>query len=111
MWLGNSEAFAQKYKITIKALPYFKGTAEHLLAKKEAGKDGESNIAAACHYCNQKRHKCKSPKDPLAYKHYVTKRLNKGKWNLGLMHKSDAAFKKSSIRKNVLRSIGVSTTI
>ena len=87
MWLDNIEEFTNKYKITIKGAALFKCTAEHLLAKQDGGKDHESNIVAACHYCNQKRHKCKLPKDPISYKQFVTNRLHKGKWNLGLMHK------------------------
>lgn len=86
MWLDNPEAFAKKYKITTKQAKPFQCTAEHLKAKQDGGKDHESNIVAACHYCNQKRHKCKSPKDPISYKQYVTNRLEKGKWNLGMMH-------------------------
>ncbi len=81
MWTDDPQVFAKKYKITIKQAKLFQCTAEHLKAKQDGGKDVESNIVAACHYCNQKRHKCKSPKDPIAYKQHVTKRLCKGKWN------------------------------
>ena len=81
MWLDRPEAFAKKYKITTKGAALFKSTAEHLLAKQDGGKDGESNIVAACHFCNQKRHKCKKPKDPISYKLYVSSRVGKGRWN------------------------------
>ena len=81
MWLDNPEAFAKKYKITIKGAALFKCTAEHLLARQDGGKDKESNIVAACYFCNQKRHTCKNPKDPISYKHYVSNRVGKGKWN------------------------------
>lgn len=87
MWLDSPEAFTIKYKITLKAAKIFKCTAEHLKAKQDGGKDTASNIVAACIYCNQKRHQRKSPKDPISYKHYVTKRLSKGKWHLGSIHK------------------------
>lgn len=86
MWLDNSKSFTKKYKITIKAAKLFQCTAEHLKAKQDGGKDVESNIVAACYYCNQKRHQRKSPKDPISYKRYVTKKLEKGKWNLGSIH-------------------------
>ena len=85
MWIDNPKAFAEKYKITIKGAALFKCTAEHLLARKDGGKDGESNIVAACHYCNQHRHKCKSAKEPMSYKLHVSKRLEKGKWNSGII--------------------------
>jgi hypothetical protein len=87
MWLDNPEAFAKKFKITIKGAALFKCTAEHLLAKQDGGKDGEGSIVAACHFCNQRRHKCKKPKDPIPYKDHVTKRVVEGKWNSALMSK------------------------
>ena len=91
IWLDKPEAFAKKYKITTKGAALFKCTAEHLLAKQDGGKDRESNIVAVCHFCNQNRHKCKKPKDPISYKQFVRSRLGKGKWNSVLIprqHKS-----------------------
>jgi 5-methylcytosine-specific restriction endonuclease McrA len=88
MWLDNSQVFALKYKITGRQAKDFKCTAEHLLARKDGGEDNQSNIVAACHYCNQKRHKRKLPKDPITYKHYVITRISKGKWNADLMKKA-----------------------
>ena len=85
MWFEDPQAFTNKYKITTKQAKLFQCTAEHLKAKQVGGKDHESNIVAACHYCNQKRHKCKSPKDPISYKQYVTSRLEKRKWNLPMI--------------------------
>jgi hypothetical protein len=87
MWLDHPQQFADEYKITLKQAKPFKCTAEHLLAKQDGGKDNQNNIVAACHYCNQKHHQRKSPKDPMPYKHYVTKRVAKGKWNVGIMPK------------------------
>ncbi len=88
MWLDHPDAFAKKYKTSIKGAALFKCTAEHLLAKQDGGKDVESNIVAACHFCNQKRHKCRKPKDPIAYKHHVITKLCKGKWNSAYIAKS-----------------------
>jgi hypothetical protein len=85
MWLDDPETFAKRYKITTKEAALFKCTAEHLLAKQDGGKDNESNIVAACHFCNQHRHKCKSPKEPIIYKHYISKRLERGKWHGGII--------------------------
>lgn len=81
MWMVRPEEFAKKYKVSTKQAKHFQCTAEHLKAKQDGGKDTARNISAACHYCNQKRHQRKSPKDPLSYKHYVTSRVNNGKWN------------------------------
>lgn len=85
MWLNDHESFAKTLKITAKQTRLLQCTAEHLKAKQDGGKDVESNIVAACYYCNQKRHKCKSPKDPMSYKLYVIKRLKKGKWNFKMI--------------------------
>gem|GEM_PF-308648 len=106
MWSDDPEAFAKKYKITIKQAKPFQCTAEHLKAKQDGGKDAESNIVAACFYCNQKRHKCKSPKDPISYKQYVTNRLEKGKWNLCMMNKHLNYSSKMPTQKNIFTPRG-----
>lgn len=85
MWLENPEAYAKQYKITPNQAKIFRCTAEHLIARQDGGKDNQSNIVAACHYCNQKRHQRKSPKDPLTYKVYVNNRIKKGKWSCGMV--------------------------
>ena len=107
MWLDDPKAFAKKYKITTKQAKLFQCTAEHLKAKQDGGKDRESNIVAACHYCNQKRHSRNSPKDPITYKQYVTNRLEKGKWNLCMMHKHSTHSRKKPNRQNVLMQSGM----
>lgn len=106
MWSDDPEAFAKKYKITTKQAKPFQCTAEHLLARQDGGKDHASNIVAACHYCNQKRHKCKSPKDPISYKQYVTNRLEKGKWNLCMMNKHSNHSRKMLTQKNTFTQTG-----
>ncbi len=111
MWLDQPDAFAKKYIITIKGAALFKCTAEHLLANQDGGKDVESNIVAACHFCNQKRHKCKNPKDPIAYKHYISTRLCKGKWNSAFITRSHISsnmwlFKISQFSKQFRGSVG-----
>lgn len=88
MWLSDAKAFAKCYKTSIKATALFKCTAEHLLAKQDGGKNIEINIVAACYFCNQTRHKCKKPKDPIAYKRYVSIRQAKGMWNSSLISKN-----------------------
>ena len=91
MWLDNPEAFAKKHKISINGASLFKCTAEHLLARQDGGKDVESNIVAACQFCNQKRHHCKKPKDPISFKRFVSTRLSKGSWNSVLIVKGRAS--------------------
>jgi 5-methylcytosine-specific restriction endonuclease McrA len=81
MWLTDIDTFAKTYQISIKRAKCLKCTAEHLKAKQYGGTDAENNIAAACSYCNQKRHKRKTPLDPIAYKQHVVKHLVKGLWH------------------------------
>ena len=108
IWMHTPEAFAKQHEISTKGAALFKCTAEHLLAKQDGGNDCESNIVAACHFCNQKRHKCKSPKDPISYKQYVTNRLEKGKWNLSLMHKRSSSNMNTKTPQNSIISTQIS---
>ena len=85
-WLSNPQAFSHQYKITLKQARLFQCTAEHLTARQDGGKDDRSNIVAACHFCNQGRHKRKKPLDPVTYKDYVTNRVVKGRWNTPIMN-------------------------
>ncbi|WP_424973218.1 HNH endonuclease [Dinoroseobacter sp. S76] len=55
-------------------------TAEHLLAKSEGGRDEPRNIVAACRFCNEARHRCKTPKSPSDHRAHVRKRMAKGRW-------------------------------
>lgn len=56
-------------------------TAEHLTAQCDSGRDTAANIAAACCFCNGRRHRAKRPLGPQAFRAYVLKRLAEGKWN------------------------------
>jgi hypothetical protein len=87
IWLKNPQTFAHQYNITLKQAQLFQCTAEHLLARRDGGKDDPTNIVAACHFCNQKRHHSKSAKDPIPYKLYVAKRVIKRKWHTSFMSK------------------------
>ena len=55
-------------------------TAEHLLARKDGGRNTRDNIAAACWLCNQRRHQRKHPLCPSAYRELVCLLIAKGKW-------------------------------
>jgi 5-methylcytosine-specific restriction endonuclease McrA len=88
MWNDDSELFSKQFKITKKQALMFQCTAEHLLAKQDGGNDHQLNIVAACKFCNQKRHARKKPKDPIAYKSYVTKKIKHGGWCSSLIDKN-----------------------
>lgn len=81
MWNhANQHEFIQRYNLTRKQAPFLQCTAEHLIAKRDGGSNERSNIAAACRYCNQKRHQYRKPPSPEQYKKLVTRRRAKGKW-------------------------------
>ncbi|MEJ1372518.1 MAG: HNH endonuclease [Candidatus Sedimenticola sp. (ex Thyasira tokunagai)] len=58
-----------------------KCTGEHLSAHSEGGTTSRANIAAACWYCNNRRHRRRSVTDPQSYKAHVRKRMSKGRWH------------------------------
>lgn len=81
MWEQNVTAYASIHGITLKQAKQFKSTAEHLIASQNNGLTISSNIVAACLFCNSKRHKRKTPPEPLEYKELVRKRLSACRWN------------------------------
>ena len=85
MWISDAKIFSQRYKLTLKQAEQFKCTGEHLTAFHARGASNQSNIVAACHYCNAKRHARKEELSPKTYKKKVQKRVRAGKWNAGLL--------------------------
>jgi 5-methylcytosine-specific restriction endonuclease McrA len=80
MWTEKPEGFAIKFKLTKRQVRFYQCTAEHLLPRQNGGKDSLNNIAAACKYCNQQRHKSKSPLPPEKYQQHVQKKVGQCKW-------------------------------
>jgi hypothetical protein len=56
-------------------------TAEHLTPRSEKGRDTPDNIAAACLFCNQHRHRLQPPPSPEKYRALVGKQLANGGWH------------------------------
>ena len=81
MWLGEPDDFARQYGLTRRQARSFQCTAEHLTARCDGGSDTASNIVAACRHCNTTRHRRRVPLDPVTYRHYVRRRLAKGRWH------------------------------
>lgn len=81
MWSVSSKAYAQQNQLTLGQAKQFQCTAEHLIAQQDGGTTTQSNIVAACRYCNMHRHARKNPLEPGAYRMLVQKRLRRGKWN------------------------------
>lgn len=81
MWLAESESFVVRYGLSTRQARQLRCTAEHLQAQSEGGANSRENIAAACAYCNHKRHQAKNPLAPDDYREYVRRRLRKGGWH------------------------------
>lgn len=81
MWLENVEAFARDHGYTLAQAKLLRCTAEHLTSRQCGGADTPVNLAAACWYCNTRRHKKKRPLPPNLYRQYVVARLQKGLWH------------------------------
>lgn len=81
MWLENMTSFADAHNYSLAQARLLKCTAEHLHARQDGGEDSSGNIAAACLYCNIKRHARKHPLTPNKYRLLVTSRMKKGKWH------------------------------
>jgi len=60
-----------------------RSTAEHLVVRCDGGRDERSNIVAACHWCNDRRHRGRPHTAPSAetYLHRVACRVAAGRWH------------------------------
>jgi len=91
MWLTDRESFQAQYDITAEHVCRLKCTAEHLVARCDRGTNAPNNIAAACWWCNQRRHRLPKPPDPKTYRRYVRRHVVTGRWHpTELMEKLDA---------------------
>jgi 5-methylcytosine-specific restriction endonuclease McrA len=81
MWKDHPEKFAQKFGISLHQARRLKCTGEHLHARQDGGTNAQSNVAAACLYCNQGRHRLKNPPSPEAYMKRVRQKMARGQWH------------------------------
>ena len=81
MCRSNPEEYAARYGLRRSQVVWLTCTAEHLVAQQDGGRNSIGNIAAACRYCNQTRHRRKRPLDPIPYRQEVARRVEKGKWH------------------------------
>ena len=87
IWEHDPDTFCRRFGITAGQVPFFRSTAEHLLARQDGGTDAASNLVAACHFCNGHRHRTPNPKPPERYLHHVRRRMARGKWLAPLIGK------------------------
>ncbi|WP_425500975.1 HNH endonuclease [Pseudoxanthomonas gei] len=81
MFLESVLQFAVSHRVSVGLALKLSCTAEHLVAKCEGGTDDASNIAAACYFCNTKRHARQVPLRVNEHRHLVRNRLNEGRWH------------------------------
>jgi 5-methylcytosine-specific restriction endonuclease McrA len=81
MWQSNPNMFAAKYGISMAQAKRFQCTAEHLSARQEGGPTSRNNIAAACRYCNQARHRRRVAASSSHFKVLVARRLRRCRWH------------------------------
>jgi hypothetical protein len=93
MWSDNPEQFAQEYGITIRQARFLRCTGEHLRARQDGGTTAQSNIAAACLYCNQGRHRRNCPPSPEVHMQRIRQRIARGLWHASWVFKSGLVMK------------------
>lgn len=81
MWKDNQNEFASRHSITLRQARLLQATAEHLLPRSDGGPDCDANIAAACRYCNIKRHQAGTVLSPAAYAKKVRRQLRRAGWH------------------------------
>ena len=80
MWTESIADFQNEHSVSAQKARWFQCTAEHLKTASEGGAISETNIVAACRFCNESRHRVKSALPPNAYKEEVARFLQQGKW-------------------------------
>lgn len=83
MWMGGDDAmrtFMAEHGLTRRRALLRQATAEHLVPKSAGGLSTRENIAAACSFCNNQRHRTKRILSPDAYRAKVQRRVPRGKW-------------------------------
>lgn len=83
MWQVDEVSFAAHHGLTARLARLLQSTAEHLVARCNGGRDEHSNIVAACHWCNARRHlgRYKTAPTAEAYRHHVVSRMAEGRWH------------------------------
>ena len=81
MWLDHPGGFRSRYPLSQAQARLLRCTAEHLRARQDGGGNATDNIAAACWYCNTRRHRSKKALDPDRHQQRVRARLEQGRWH------------------------------
>lgn len=81
MWQGDVADFASRFAIRKRAALRFQCTAEHVSALGDGGTTTTGNIVAACHYCNQMRHRRNGRISSETFLALVRRRVGKHAWH------------------------------
>ncbi|TJZ76314.1 HNH endonuclease [Chitiniphilus eburneus] len=81
MWETDPSKFAAHFRLSIAEAGHFRCTAEHLVARKDGGKNIGANISAACLFCNRTRHRAANALPSEQFQKKVRQRLKQGKWH------------------------------
>lgn len=82
MWLTDRASFAATHGLTLRQASRLQATGEHLLAQQDGGRHG-ANVVAACHHCNQARHRFRplSAPSPDRFRARVQQRVKHLHWH------------------------------
>lgn len=82
MWLTNHGGFAVRHGLSLRQAACLQATGEHLVAQQDGGGHG-TNVVAACHHCNECRHKFRPHAAPDAdrYRGHVRQKVARRKWH------------------------------
>ncbi len=86
MWYASITGHLFRSRISKKAMSRIRCTAEHLQARSDGGSDATENLVAACHFCNQARHRRASPLGSSEFRKLVMSRVRAGKWHPAYFH-------------------------
>ncbi len=81
MWQQSKEAFAATFNLSSRQAQHLQCTAEHLHARVDGGGNSQSNIVAACRFCNARRHRGNAPRDAAHHKEYVERLMGRRRWH------------------------------
>lgn len=75
------EVFAATFHLSTRQARHLRCTAEHLHARVDGGGDSQSNIVAACQFCNVQRHRRKAARDAARHKGHVDRLMARKRWH------------------------------
>ena len=87
MWLAGITDHFFRGKISEKAMSRIRCTTEHLQARCDGGSNATENLVAACHFCNQARHRRPNPPESGDFQKLVMSRVRIRKWHPDYYHR------------------------